>query len=301
MDDLNALYAEQLGIDQRGRLRCTPVRTGVLSWNTHAPEGRIAFRLLRAGRPDGDWIDHSAWQPGGSTSLSATHDGTSVNVDVITAQLPFDGIEVAAPGVRFESIAFSAPVAPRGGEPFAGGAFILDVPQISQYAADRAERGWCSPTSVAMIHAYHGIVAPLEEVAREVFDRAYNGTGNWAFNVAYSGRLGLRGVVAHLAGFEHARALVERSLPLAISYSWAEGELDGAPLPHSDGHLAVLCGFAANGDCVLNDPAHPAIRAVYPRAQLERLWLRNNGVAYVIAPIGRAYADVLRGAEGRLD
>lgn len=294
MDDLNALYAEQLGVEARGRLRFAPARTGVLSWNTHAEEGRIAFRLLRAGTPDGDWIDHSKWEPGGSTSLNATHEGTSVNVDVITAQLPFDGIEVAASGVRFELIAFSAPVAPRADAPREGDAFILDVPQISQYAGERDERGWCSPTSVAMIHAYHGIAIPLEAVAREVFDRAYNGTGNWSFNVAYSGRLGLRGVIAHLSGFEHARRLIERNLPLAISYSWSEGELDGSPLPHSDGHLAVLCGFTASGDCVLNDPAHPAIRVVYPRAQLERLWLRNNGVAYVIAPIGIEYADVLK-------
>ena len=298
MDDLNALYAEKLGVDQRGRLRFAAVRSGVLSWNTHAEEGRIAFRLLRAGTPDGDWLDHSSWQPGGSTSLNATHAGTRVDVDVITAQLPFDGLEVAAPGVRFESIAFSAPLGARGDAPFAGGAFILDVPRISQYAADRDERGWCSPASLAMIHAYHGIIAPLEEVAREVFDRAYNGTGNWAFNVAYSGRLGLRGVVAHFAGLEHARLLIERNLPLAISYSWSEGELAGAPLPHSDGHLAVLCGFTANGDCVLNDPAHPAIRVVYPRAQLERLWLRNNGVTYVVAPIGIEYADVLKSPDG---
>jgi hypothetical protein len=298
MDDLNAVYAEQLGIGQRGRLRFAPVRTGVLSWNTHAEEGRIAFRLLRAGTPDGDWVDHSRWEPGGSTSLNATHDGTSVNVDVITAQLPFDGIEVWAPGVRFELIAFSAPVAPRSDAPLSKNAFILDVPQISQYADDRDERGWCSPTSLAMIHAYHGIVVPVEEAAREVFDRAYNGTGNWSFNVAYSGRLGFRATVAHFAGMEHARRLVERNLPLAISYSWTEGELDGAPLPHSDGHLAVLCGFTGNGDCVLNDPAHPAIRVVYPRAQLERLWLRNYGVAYVIAPVGIEYAGVLQHPDG---
>ena len=298
MDDLNAVYAEQLGVDERARLRFAPVRTGVLSWNTHTEEGRIAFQLLRAGTADGDWVDHSRWEPGGSTSLNATHDGINVNVDVITAQLPFDGIEVWAPGVRFELVAFSAPVAPRSDAPFSTNAFILDVPQISQYANDREERGWCSPTSLAMIHAYHGITAPVEEVAREVFDRAYNGTGNWSFNVAYSGRLGMRAVVAHFAGLEHARALIERNLPLAISYSWTEGELDGAPLPHSDGHLGVLCGFTANGDCVLDDPAHPAIRVVYPRAQLERLWLRNDGVAYVIAPVGIEYADVLQHPDG---
>jgi hypothetical protein len=298
MDDLTAAYAQQLGVEERGRLRFAPTRTGVLSWNTHAQEGRIAFRLLRAGSPDGGWLDHSRWEPGGSTSLNATHEGTKVDVDVVTARLPFDGIEIWAPGVRFELAAFSAPIGRRSDLSPSKNAYILDVPRISQYASDRDERGWCSPTSLAMIHAYHGIAVPVEEVAREVFDRAYNGTGNWSFNVAYSGRLGLRGAVAHFASLEHARALIERNLPLAISYSWAEGELDGAPLPHSDGHLAVLCGFTANADCVLNDPAHPEMRVVYPRAQLERLWLRNNGVAYVIAPVGIEFAGVLQRPDG---
>ena len=92
---------------------------------------------------------------------------------------------------------------------------ILDVPARSQYVEGIDERGWCSPASLSMIHAYHGIDAGVAETAREVFDRAYNGTGNWSFNVAYSGRLGLRGVVAHLRNLDHAARLIERNLPIA--------------------------------------------------------------------------------------
>ncbi|MBV8531779.1 MAG: C39 family peptidase, partial [Candidatus Eremiobacteraeota bacterium] len=116
---------------------------------------------------------------------------------------------------------------------------------------------------------------------------------NWSFNVAFSGRLGLRAVVAHLRGLDHAQRLIERNLPLAISYSWGAGELPGAPLDHSDGHLVVLRGFTRNGDCAINDPAAPNVRVVYPRSAVERIWQRNNGVAYVVAPVGIEYADVL--------
>ncbi|MHB8461152.1 MAG: hypothetical protein ACYDA1_00745, partial [Vulcanimicrobiaceae bacterium] len=56
---------------------------------------------------------------------------------------------------------------------------------------------------------------------------------------------------------------------------------------------AVLCGFAHNGDCVVNDPAAPGIRIIYPRSQLERLWLRNRGVAYVVAPNGVPFEKIL--------
>jgi len=55
----------------------------------------------------------------------------------------------------------------------------------------------------------------------------------------------------------------------------------------------VLCGFAENGDCVVNDPAARAVRVVYPRSALETIWQRGGGVAYVVAPAGVEYADVL--------
>ncbi|HEX4012574.1 MAG TPA: C39 family peptidase [Candidatus Cybelea sp.] len=297
MDDLNAgAFSRALGADESARLLFEPARRGILSWNTHAESGRLAFRLLRAHLPAGDWLDHSEWTQGGAKSLSPTHEDTVVDVDVIRAAQPFDGIEVRAPGVHFEQVAFSAPVRGRDSLPYAGESRILDVPARSQYAENPSERGWCSPAALSMIHAYHGIAISVTETAREVFDRSYNGTGNWDFNVAYSGRLGLRGAVAYLRNLDHAQRLIERNLPVAISYSWSSGELPGAPLEHSDGHLAVLCGFTRTGDCAVNDPAAPNVRVVYPRAALERIWQRNDGVAYVVAPAGVEYADVLNSA-----
>jgi hypothetical protein len=100
-------------------------------------------------------------------------------------------------------------------------------------------------------------------------------------------------VVAYFRNLDHAQRLIERGLPIVISYSWSKDELPGAPLEQSDGHLVVLCGFTGTGDCAINDPAAPHVRVVYPRATIERIWQRNNCVAYVIAPVGIEYADVL--------
>jgi hypothetical protein len=294
VEDLNAAaFAQAEAAADSARLFFEATRDGVLSWNTHAPAGRLAFRVLRARTPASDWLDHSEWRPAGAKSLSPARDGISVDVDVIRAGQPFDGIEVRAPGVRFELLAFSAPVRTRPSLPYARTSFILDVPARSQYAEEPNERGWCSPAALTMIHAYHGVDSPVAQTARGVFDRAYNGTGNWSFNVAYSGRLGFRAVVAHLCNLDHAQRLIERNLPLAISYSWGPGELPGAPLDRSDGHLAVLCGFTREGDCAVNDPAAPNVRVVYPRGAIERIWQRNDGIAYVVAPAGIEYADVL--------
>jgi hypothetical protein len=290
----DAAFAQVLGARETARLFFEPTRSGVLTWNSHTASGHLSFRLLRAHQPSSEWLDHTEWRPAGAKSFSAEHEGTRVDVDVIRSEQPFDGIEVRARDVEFELVAFSSPVRARPSLPYAREALILDVPIRSQY--ERAdERSWCSPASLAMIHAFHGIDHSVAETARAVFDRAYNGTGNWSFNIAYSGRLGFRAVVTHLRNLDHAQRLVERNLPLAISYSWGDGELAGAPLAHSDGHLAVLCGFTRDGDCAMNDPAAPNVRVVYPRAEIERIWQRNEGVGYVIAPVGIEYADVLRG------
>lgn len=281
-----------LNARETARLTFEPVRSGVLSWNTFADTGLIEFRLLRARTPATAWLPYAEWHPDGSKSFSADHEGVHVDVDVIRAEQPFDGIDVRARDVDLNLTAFSSSLRPRPSLPYARDAIILDVPARSQYST-HGERGWCSPTSLSMIHAYHGIDVSIDDTARAVFDRAYNGTGNWSFNVAFSGSLGLRGVVGHLQNLDHAQRLIERNLPIAISYSWADGELPGAPLERSNGHVVVLCGFTASGDCAVNDPAAANVRVVYPRATIERLWQRNDGVAYVIAPAGVDYASVL--------
>jgi hypothetical protein len=292
MDHIAEGFAQALDVRESARLLFEPVRSGVPSWNTYATSGSIEFRLLRAHAPATSWLPFADWHPGGSTSNSANAEGVHVDVDVIAAETPFDGIDVRAGGVHFNAVAFSSPRRARASLPYARKAMILDVPVRSQYARE-SERGWCSPASLSMINAYHGIDVSVEDTARAVFDRAYNGTGNWSFNVAFSGSLGLHAVVAHLENLDHAQRLIELNVPLAISYSWSAGELAGAPLEHSDGHLAVLCGFTGDGDCAINDPASEHVRVVYPRAAIERLWQRSGGVAYVVAPAGIDSAGVL--------
>ncbi len=289
-----ASFAQAVNIRESAQLFFEPARMGVLSWNTYAPQGRLRFRLLRAHTPASAWYDYAEWHPHGRKSYSAEsdRDRVKVEVDLIRADQPFDGIEVQADGVDFNLVSFASPVRTKPSLPFARNAIILDVPARSQYIVEE-QRGWCSPTSLSMVNAYHGIHEPVEDTARAVMDAAYNGTGNWAFNVAHSGSLGLRATVAFLQNLDHAQRLIERNIPVILSYSWSKGELPGAPLEHSDGHLVVLCGFTADGNCAVNDPAAPGVRVVYPRGAIEMLWQRNEGIAYVIAPNGVEYADVL--------
>ena len=82
---------------------------------------------------------------------------------------------------------------------------------------------------------------------------------------------------------------VERALraghPFAISIRAEEGELANAPYPRTSGHLLVVCGLLADGGVAVRDPAASPpseVPRTYTRADLQRVWLERNGVAYVL-------------------
>ena len=285
-------YLERLDVREGASFSFEPTREGVPSWNALATSGAISIRIRRGGEAISPWLEYARWSERERRSFSPKAGGVRVETDVVRADEPFDGIDVRGEGIDFASLSFATAVAPRASLPYVRGAFVLDVPARSQFVVEN-ERGWCSPTGLSMIHAYHGIDLSVRETVAEVYDEGYRGTGNWALNVAFSGRLGLRGAVAYLDGLDRAQRLIERDLPIAISYRWSGDDLPGAPIDQSDGHLVVLCGFTSNGDCVVNDPAHPDLRVVYPRAAIERIWQRGGGVTYVVAPNGVPFADVL--------
>ncbi|WGX95728.1 C39 family peptidase [Nocardioides sp. L-11A] len=159
---------------------------------------------------------------------------------------------------------------------------------------------WCSPTSTAMVLGYYGrLPGPgsygwvpgghpdpwVDATARLTYDHAYRGTGNWTFNTAYAARrLGAAGeaFVTRLRDLTDAELLVQAGIPPVISLAFARGELAGAPISSSNGHLLVIVGFTTTGDVIVNDPAasgNDGVRRVYSRAQLERAWLQASGGA----------------------
>ena len=185
---------------------------------------------------------------------------------------------------------------------------LVDVPLHSQELHrghhpeyDGGGEAWCSPTSLTMVLEHWGRhvdpalldwVRPqphtdpqVDHVARSVYDVAYCGAGNWAFNTAYAGQLGLDAFVTRLRSLAEAELLVAAGIPLVTSVAFGEGALHGADYV-TDGHLVVVVGFTAEGHVVVNDPAAPtteAVRRVYDRAQLERAWLgKPGGTVYVI-------------------
>jgi hypothetical protein len=174
--------------------------------------------------------------------------------------------------------------------PSGRGQSVLDVPRLSQMTwKDAGGAGWCSPTSVSMVLAHAGRLPPGTDVpaaAREVFDPAYDGTGNWPFNTAWAASLADHAFVTRLHDLCEAEAFIAAGIPLVASVAYPAGGLPGAPTHATDGHLLVVRGFTAAGDVVTNDPAAPterSVRRTYERAAFERAWLDGSGgLVYVI-------------------
>jgi Peptidase_C39 like family len=264
-------------------LRIPAASRAIVSWNAAAPSGGLA---LVAHRSDGSVsapLLYVRWSPQERRSLDGSDAKTRIAVDIVRSEVPLSGIGVSST-VELDAVAVATPPPPDARAPHRRRAAELDVPPFTQYVPGfRHERGWCSAASLAMLLRFHGVDTDVPEVARGVFDASYRGTGNWAFNAAYAGTRGLRAVVAYVRGLDHVGAFVAAGLPVAISIGWSSGQLPGAPLDHSDGHLVVVRGLDA-GFVSVNDPAHPAVATRYPRAALDLVFREHGGVAYLVAP-----------------
>ncbi len=102
--------------------------------------------------------------------------------------------------------------------------------------------------------------------------------------------------MARFESMADAEPWIAAGVPLVISYYWHEGDLTGAPIPSSDGHLAVLVGFDAAGNPIVNDPAAAAdeqVQRTYLRDELEHLWVKKSGgTAYLIYPAGHPVPQI---------
>jgi hypothetical protein len=193
----------------------------------------------------------------------------------------------------------------------------IGVPRYSQMIHrgeypqyDNGGEAWCSPTSVSMLLA-HWRAGPtrqeyawvndayaqpwVDHAARNTFDYAYDGAGNWPFSTAYAGKQGLDSFVTRLRSLREAEGFIRVGIPLTVSIAYGPGQLAGSPIGSTAGHLLVIRGFTGDGRVITNDPAAATasgVRRVYARGQFERAWLpTSGGLTYVVHPSGVALPE----------
>ncbi len=276
----------------------------IASWNASTPPGSWVETQMRAqldGRWTkwynlGIWAAHTTTIQRHSVRLQGDGDGyVGIDTLVLTnkkAQASafqiklrlFSADGVAIPSVRNLSVAYSTG-APKKPALSAGNTdlwnTLLDVPECSQMVYPDGGNVWCSPTSTSMVLGFWGIMPgdcePRVRAAVEgVYDWIYDGHGNWPFNTAYAAATGLEGYVARFTSLDQAEAWVAAGVPVVASIAWGKGDLTGAPIPSSAGHLMVIVGFDASGNPIVNDPAAASnddVQRTYLRSEFEALWL----------------------------
>lgn len=211
---------------------------------------------------------------------------------------------------RVAAVASRLPATSPTSPPGSAAGQSLAVPKYSQeiHAGeypqwDGGGEAWCSPTSTSMVMGYwNRLPTPkqyawvndayrqpwVDYAARYTFAWGYDGTGDWPFNTAYAAQFGLDSFVTRLRSLGEAELFIDEGIPLVASIGFGPGELDGAPISSTNGHLLVIRGFTQSGNVIVNDPAAPTaktVRRVYDRGQFENAWLdTTGGVVYVIYP-----------------
>jgi hypothetical protein len=174
----------------------------------------------------------------------------------------------------------------------------LPVPQRSQMIYPNGGEVWCSPTSLSMVMAYwssktgnRNLNQSVPTVAAGTYDYAYRGNGNWPFNTAYASTFGLKASINRFSSLGQVERWISKGVPVIVSISWGSGQLDGAPIPASNGHLLVIRGFHSDGERIMvNDPAaagNSRVKRLYNRQQFADAWFRGSGgIAYLVYPKG---------------
>jgi hypothetical protein len=294
-------------------------KEAIASWNATTPAGtwlEVQFRAQYGTRwskwyilgiwaaDTGTIARHSVRSQGDSDGFVAVDTFVSSNKKETTNKFQlklrlFSADGVAAPSVQNASVAYSTE-APKAASVSAGNPAnwntLITVPGCSQMVYPDGGEVWCSPTSTSMVLGRWGFMPgackPRVRAAVDgVFDWIYDGHGNWPFNTAYAAAQGFEGYVARFTSLARAEEFVKAGVPVVMSIAWNKGDLTGADIDSTNGHLLVLVGFDGQGNPIVNDPASPAdgapVQHTYRRSEFEPLWLQaSGGTVYLIYPAG---------------
>lgn len=272
------------------------------SWNAELPKDASLDFSVRV-RSGGAW---SAWfslgRAEGVRWISAERQDNPagfVDVDTLKLHSPGDALQYRAAiktqgraaTLRLVAVAVSAAGAPPATPPMPGPwTREITVPPRSQMEEqEQYKHDICSPTALSMALERWGRRLGTIEVAEGVRDSRTKIFGHWPFNAAFAGAQGLEAFVARLDSLDELQDEIAAGRPVVVSVTFGPGELSGAPLSKTKGHLMLVVGFNSDGDVVALDPAAPdrgSARRVYKRQEFHRAWrINKRGLAYLIGPL----------------
>ena len=284
----------------------------VVSWNAAAPAGTflaVEASAVSSGHATkfyswGLWSPDNGSRPRHSDDAQKDDDGEmrtdtlvlSRLADAVQVRVTLGGTNRELSELKFIGLSFcNTNVAPSFRRPNrrAWGK-IISTPERSQTSYPE-EEGWCSPTSLSMVLSRWAtklhrpeMDVDVPEIARAVYDKQMNGTGNWPFNTAFAGSFnGMRAYVTRFSDISGLEDWVAAGIPVIISAPWEllkPGRHDTGA-----GHLTVCIGFTKDGDVVINDPAtnlkEESVRHIYRRQDVIHAWAASHDTVYLVYPM----------------
>src|SRR5262245_46131198 len=230
------------------------------------------------------WVATATIGPAAFPDAPSVTEGLRSEVDIYTAPVPVRRVRLRArvePAAALAepwilSLSTSDLEAAPSGRSDGPAAMRLAVPARSQMeeASERRDR-ICSPTCVAMVLEFWGRAVSVPALAAEIFHQGLDLYGVWPAAIHAAARQGVAGFLLRFPDWASASWCLRQGVPIIASIRFEPGELTGAPISRTNGHLVVLAG--TEGDHVLvNDPAAPSSAEVprrYRRQEFCRAWL----------------------------
>lgn len=287
----------------------------IVSWNASTPPGSYLCTYIQT-RINGAWTGWyrmGLWtkdgRPQPRTSFKGQDDEMGrVDTDTLILKKPADAYRVRAelcsvdgrtyPALRLLAVSVADTTKAPADRPFkAAWGKELAVPELCQLSVEGGNV-WCSPTSTAMVLGYWSaklkrpeLKLGITETAKSVYDEAWRGTGNWAFNTAFAGEFsGIRAYVTRFHGVSEIERWIAKGVPVIVSVNY--NKLNRRQTEVGMGHLMVIRGFTRQGNVIFNDPwarieKGQTVRKIFKREDLEYGWLGSNGshgTVYLIHP-----------------
>ncbi len=250
-----------------------------------------------------DWVGSVGLGPAPFGAIAARNELLESEIDLWRARLPAERVRLrirlrADDGATVLGAPWLVTLSVWDGDAALGarpaGAAALSVPALSQML-EGGELGprICSPTSVAMVLTYWNAADSVTRLAAEMFHPELDLYGVWPAAIQAAARRGILGYLLRFPDWASAAWCLRHGLPIIASVRYDRGELAGAAIAATAGHLLVLTGYE-NGTVLVNDPAAAEPAAVgrrYAVEDLERVWLARAGVGYVLFRPGRVAAE----------
>lgn len=162
---------------------------------------------------------------------------------------------------------------------------ILTVPCISQMSLpDKIKKQACSPVSTLMVLAWYGITPDVETFVNQAQHQSSKLYGVWPSNMLAASQFGVRATTRYFDNLDKIVSLLDLNMPVPVSICYQKGDLCGAAIPQTQGHVVVITGIQ-HGEVYVNDPAAATAETVARRYNINafnQAWQQHHGIGYLL-------------------